>query len=73
MLLETDTRNAGEIAGASQSTAPKLALFFYRDRIAEGYPHGCAYVMALSYLRRKTGLSIPLAMAALDQLLEVPL
>jgi hypothetical protein len=68
-LTETDAINRAEAVASSQSTAPRLALFFYRDRLAEGYPGTCAYAMALAYLRRKTGLSIPLAQAALDELL----
>ena len=69
-MLETDQRNASEIASSSQSTAPRLALWFYRDRLAEGYNATCAYAMAIAYLRRKTGLSIPLAMASLDEVLR---
>lgn len=68
--LEADTSNAREIVAARPLTLAKMALWFYRDRLAEGYPPSCAYVMALCYLRRKSGLSVPLAMAALDSLME---
>lgn len=47
----------------------RRAVAFYRDRIAEGYRPGCAYAMSIAYLRRKTGLSIPLAMASLDEVI----
>ena len=78
-MLDTDSTNADEIAAASQATAPRaatplsqanapaLALWFYRDRLAEGYNRDCARCQAVSYLRRKTGLSWPLAAAAFDQ------
>jgi hypothetical protein len=67
-MLDTDSTNADEIARASQDTAPRLAVWFYRDRLAEGYNRDCARCQAVSYLRRKTGLSWPLAAAAFDSL-----
>ena len=66
-MLDTDRINAEEIAAASQDTAPRLALWFYRDRLAEGYNRDCARCQAIAYLRRKTGLSWPLAASAFDQ------
>ena len=66
-MLDTDQINEAEIAAASQATAPRLALWFYRDRLAEGYTPTCARCQAISYLRRKTGLSWPLAASAFDQ------
>jgi hypothetical protein len=66
-VLDTDRANTDEIAAASRATAPRLAVWFYRDRLAEGYTPTCARCMAILYLRRKTGLSWPLAAAAFDQ------
>lgn len=67
-MLDTDRINQDEIAEASRLTAPRLAVWFYRDRLAEGYNRDCARCQAVSYLRRKTGLSWPLAAAAFDAL-----
>jgi hypothetical protein len=61
-MLDTDSTNADEIARASQDTAPRLAVWFYRDRLAEGYNRDCARCQAV------TGLSWPLAAAAFDSL-----
>lgn len=75
-MLDTDLTNTDEISRAtaprlavpaSLATAPELASWFYRDRLAEGYTPTCARCQAIAYLRRKTGLSWPLAAAAFDQ------
>jgi hypothetical protein len=63
-VLDTDTMNAREHADASLV----LAVRHYRTLLGYGYNPACARCSAIAYLRRKTGLSWPLAAAAFDSL-----
>ena len=62
-MLDTDTRNAREHADASLL----LAVRYSRTLLGYGYNPECARCQAIMYLRRKTGLSWPLAASAFDQ------
>jgi hypothetical protein len=62
-VLDTDTVNAREHADASLA----LAVRYYHVLCGYGYNPACARCSAIAYLRRKTGLSWPLAASAFDQ------